>query len=124
MDLNQNSKPANRLPLYMDVEYRRSYARQCAKGRLKNISITGAFLETTEVRDFAASDKIVLTINVSGRERQITASVIWKNHFGCGVAFKPFNNRDVQIVDDLMYFVENNRQSRRDVLSNIFKKVG
>ena len=122
MDLKVSTKPANRLPLYMDVEYRKSYARQPERGRLMNISLTGAFLEVTEA-DFMPNDRIVLTLNVSGRERKLSANVVWKNDRGCGVSFRPVNNRDVQIVDDLMYFVENKRESRRTVLVDIFKKV-
>lgn len=122
MDQNKNQTPAMRLPLEMDVEFRRSYARQPELGKLRNISISGAFLET-EDKDFVPHDKIVLTINVSGRIRQLSAYVIWKGENGCGISFEPVNNRDVQIVDDLMYFVESKRQSRRHVLSDIFNKV-
>ena len=123
MEMDHNGTPAPRLPLEMNVEYRRSYARQSDTGRLKNISLTGAFLEARDY-EIQPEDKIVLTFVVSGRVRKIQASIIWKNQFGCGVKFHPFNNRDIQIVDDLMYFVENNRESRRDVLDSIFKKVG
>ena len=77
MDLKVSTKPANRLPLYMDVEYRKSYARQPERGRLMNISLTGAFLEVTEA-DFMPNDRIVLTLNVSGRERKLSANVVWK----------------------------------------------
>ncbi|MCB0390791.1 MAG: PilZ domain-containing protein [Bdellovibrionales bacterium] len=122
MDQKDNNTPAARLPLYMNVEFRRSYARQPEHGKLKNISLTGAFLETQDL-DFVPNDKIVLTLNVSGRERKLTAHVIWKGEEGCGLAFRPVNNRDVQIVDDLMYFVENKRETRRSVLSDIFNKV-
>ena len=119
---HNNNEPAARVPLYMNVEFRRSYARQAERGKLKNISLTGAFLETQDL-DFVPNDKIVLTLNVSGRERKLTAHVIWKGDNGCGLAFRPLNNRDVQIVDDLMYFVENKRETRRNVLSDIFRKV-
>ncbi|MCB0356573.1 MAG: PilZ domain-containing protein [Bdellovibrionales bacterium] len=119
---HNNNEPAARVPLYMNVEFRRSYARQAERGKLKNISLTGAFLETQDL-DFVPNDKIVLTLNVSGRERKLTAHVIWKGDNGCGLAFRPVNNRDVQIVDDLMYFVENKRETRRNVLSDIFRKV-
>jgi hypothetical protein len=122
MDPIQENVPAPRLPLKMDVDYRRSYARQTAKGTLRNISLTGAFLEVSA--DFlTSSDKVIITFVVSGRKRNINAQVIWKNGRGCGLKFQPFNNRDVQIVDDLMYFVESSRENRRDVLDNIFKRV-
>lgn len=122
MSESKTTTPATRLPLQMDVEFRRSYARQPENGKLRNISLTGAFLEA-DVIDFLPNDRIVLTLNVSGRIRKLTAHVIWRREDGCGLAFDPNNNRDVQIVDDLMYFVENKRESRRDVLTNIFKKV-
>ena len=35
----------------------------------------------------------------------------------------PTNGRDVQIVDDLMYFVESNREGRRSLLGDIFKET-
>lgn len=125
MDAQQKTDqvPAPRLPLQMSVSFRRSYARQDESGTLKNISITGAFLETASKR-LTPNDKLVLNLVVSGRRRKVIAHVIWTNSLGCGVKFKPFNNRDVQLVDDLMYFVESRRESRRSVLDDIFKKVG
>lgn len=122
MDPSQQNAPAPRLPLKMDVEYRRSYARQNVRGTLRNISLTGAFLET-DVDALAALDKVVVTFVVSGRRRKIPATIVWKNQNGCGIKFQPFNNRDVQIVDDLMYFVETSREDRRIVLEDIFKSV-
>jgi len=122
MDMNQSSVPAPRLPLSMDVEYRRSYARHSDRGTLRNISLTGAFLET-DVLGLGTNDKLQVTFIVSGRRRNLTATVVWKNEAGCGVRFHPTNNRDVQIVDDLMYFVESKRETRRDVLNNIFRRV-
>lgn len=122
MNPNENTTPAPRLPLKMDVEYRRSYARQSVHGTLRNISLTGAFLETT-TEQLTATDKVVVTFIVSGRRRNINATIVWKNGAGCGIKFQPFNNRDVQIVDDLMYFVESSREDRRSVLDDIFKRV-
>ncbi|MBX7230714.1 MAG: PilZ domain-containing protein [Bdellovibrionales bacterium] len=114
--------PAPRLPLNMEVSFRRSYARNSVSGHLRNISLTGAFLETTSSA-LAASDKIIVTFIVSGRKRNISATIVWKNNVGCGLKFQPFNNRDVQIVDDLMYFVESTRESRKSVLNDIIKRV-
>lgn len=119
----QNQVPSPRIPLQMGVEFRKSYGRQNAKGVLKNISLTGAFLETTTL-ELAPSDKVVLEITVSERRRKMPATIIWKNAFGCGVQFHPFNRRDVQIVDDLMYFVQNRREVRRNLLEDIFKVAG
>lgn len=115
-------KPANRLPLAVKVEYRKTYARNCELGLLKNISLTGAFLQTHK-SNLVSNDKLILTFNVSGRERKIQATVVWTNCLGCGIKLIPFNNRDVQIIDDLMYFIEANRENRRVLLDDIFKKV-
>lgn len=114
--------PAPRVPLKLEVEYRRNYARSGEAGQLRNISISGAFLEHRG-HTLAANDKVNIEFNVGGRTRTIPALIIWTNTHGCGVKFMPQNNRDVQIVDDLIYFVESKRESRRSVLDNIFKKV-
>ncbi len=116
------TKPAKRLPLILKVEFRKSYARQDAKGVLKNISLTGAFLETN-LSDLAPTDKLIITFQVSERVRKMAGTVVWKNKSGCGIQFQPFNKRDVQIVDDLMYFVENRREDRKEVLDIILKQV-
>lgn len=107
----------------MVVEFRRNYARQASKGILLNISLTGAFVETVDTANLESADKIVVTLSVGGRRRKIPAKIVWKNQMGCGIQFKPFNNRDVQLVDDLMYFVENSRESSRSVFDDIVKRV-
>ncbi len=114
--------PAPRTPLHIDVEFRRNYAREEATGVLKNISITGAFLyHGTE--PLKLGEKLSLTFKVSGRERAIPAMVVWSNAAGSGIKFMPANNRDVQIVDDLIYFVEAKRTDTKEILDKIFKKV-
>jgi len=123
MESKQDQVPAPRIPLEMNVEFRKSYGRQSTKGILKNISMTGAFLET-ETTELVASDKVVLELVVSERRRKMVATVVWKNSHGCGVMFHPFNRRDIQLVDDLMYFVQHRREFRRDVLNDIFKVAG
>lgn len=114
--------PARRTPLNLDVSFKKNYARQPSSGILKNISLTGAFLECSS-ESFRANEKVQLTFIVAGRERKIAATVVWANSGGAGVKFHPSSQRDVQIVDDLIYFVEENRSGRRDVLDGIFKKV-
>lgn len=115
-------KPAKRLPLVLKVEFRKSYARHDSKGVLKNISLTGAFLETDH-SDLVPEDKLIITFQVSERVRKMSGTVVWKNKRGCGIEFQPFNKRDTQIVDDLMYFIESRREGRREVLDNILKQV-
>ena len=114
--------PAPRTPLDLEVSFKRNYAREESTGRLKNISLSGAFIECGGDM-FRANEKMQLRFVVEGRERKISCSVIWVNSLGCGIKFLPVNNRDVQIVDDLIYFVENSRESRRNVVNQIFKKV-
>jgi hypothetical protein len=115
-------QPAPRTPLHIQVEFRRSYARGEANGILKNISITGAFLQHGG-ESLRAGEKLHLKFIVSGRERDVQAMVIWVNGAGSGIKFLPMNNRDVQIVDDLIYFVEAKRTDSREILDTIFKKV-
>jgi hypothetical protein len=119
----QNNVPAPRIPLQMQIEFRKSYGRQNVQGTLKNISLTGAFLET-ETLELTAEDKVILEFVVSERRRKMSATIVWKTHKGCGVVFQPFNKRDIQIVDDLMYFVQNRREFRKSLLEDIFKQAG
>jgi hypothetical protein len=115
--------PSPRIPLKLDVEYRRSYGRSTDVGQLKNISLTGAFLEHGN-EQLKANDKVAITFKVGGRTRKINALIVWSNSAGSGIKFQPTNNRDVQIVDDLMYFVESKREGRRSILDDIFKQTG
>lgn len=118
----QEQSPQPRIPLKLDVDFRRSYGRNAAVGVLKNISLSGAFLEH-EMEAFAAGDKVQVTFKVGGRARKVSAQVIWSNSEGSGIKFLPSNGRDVQIVDDLMYFVESGREDRRSLLGDIFKET-
>lgn len=116
------NSPAPRTPLNLDVSFRRNYARQDTTGILKNISLSGAFLEISN-HDLRVDEKVNLTFIVGSRERKIAAQIVWKNSYGAGVRFMPLNNRDVQIVDDLIYFVESKRIGHRGILDGILKKV-
>ncbi len=116
------NSPAPRTPLHLDVSFRRSYARTDSNGILRNISLSGAFLELAN-HDLRVEEKINLTFIVAQRERKITAQVVWKNGLGAGIRFMPQNSRDVQIVDDLIYFVETKRMGHRGILDGILKKV-
>ena len=120
--MNSNSAPAPRTPLLLEVVFRRNYGRNDVTGILKNISLSGAFLEVTG-HDIRINEKINLTFVVGSRERKITAQIIWKNSLGVGIKFMPANNRDVQIVDDLIYYVESKRMGHRGILDGILKKA-
>ncbi|MEQ1723622.1 MAG: PilZ domain-containing protein [Pseudobdellovibrio sp.] len=116
------SAPAPRTPLLLEVTFRRNYGRNDVSGTLKNISLSGAFLEVTG-HDMRVDEKISLTFVVGSRERKISAQIVWKNSLGAGIKFMPANNRDVQIVDDLIYYVESKRMGHRGILDGILKKV-
>ena len=115
-------KPAPRLPLQLPIEFRKNYSRNPDYGDLKNISLTGAFL-IHETEEIVINDKINIHFKVSGRERTLNATVVWLSDNGCGLEFHPDNNRDVQIVDDLMYFVKGRRVKNQNVLEDIFEQV-
>lgn len=121
--MDTNNFPSPRTPLLLPVSFKKNYSRENSNGRLRNISLTGAFLEHGD-QPFKSQEKIVLYFEVAGRERKVAATVIWSNSVGCGVKFLPTNNRDVQIIDDLIYFVESQRNDRRSVFDKILKKVG
>lgn len=116
------TKPADRIPLRLPIEFRKTYARQSEHGGLMNISITGAFLEHHS-GELEVDDTINIHLRVSGRERVLNATIVWKNQAGSGVRFAPDNQQDVQIIDDLMYFVKNHREKKKAVLNTIFSKV-
>lgn len=121
--MNSDKIPSPRIPLAVEVEFKRSYSRQGSKGTLRNISLTGAFLENVE-KTLEPGDKLQVVFTVAGRVRKLKADVVWRNTLGAGIRFAPTNNRDTQIIDDLMYFVENKRSSSKGVFDSILKKVG
>lgn len=120
--MNLKDLPAPRTPLVLEVTFRRSYARNDLLGILKNISLSGAFLEI-ENHSLTVEERINLSFIVGSRERKITALIVWKNSLGAGIKFLPVNNRDIQIVDDLIYYVESKRIGQRGILDGILKKV-
>lgn len=121
--MSAGNSVAPRMPLAIEVEFRKSYSRQMSSGTLRNISLSGAFLDT-QGGDLLAGDKLQIVLNVGSRVRKLSAEIIWRNQKGVGLKFHHSNNRDLQIVDDLMYFAENKRESQKDVLDDIFDKVG
>jgi hypothetical protein len=120
--METTQSPSPRTPLLISVSFRKNYAREEMVGNLKNISLTGAFLSHGG-EDLQSGDKLYMTFNVSGRERTLSAQVIWSKGSGCGLKFTPTNKRDTQIIDDLIYFVENKRVGSRDILDKIFTRV-
>lgn len=121
--MNTNQAPLPRTPLHLEVSFKRNYARKESNGTLKNISLSGAFIELTG-HDLRINEKINLTFVVAERERKICAEIVWSNSIGTGVKFMPQNGRDVQIIDDLIYYVETKRMGHRGIFDGILKKVG
>ena len=115
--------PAERIPLQYDVTFKKNYSRNPSKGLLQNLSMTGAFLATSLEEGLEVSEKISIEFQISGRRRKVTSKVIWKNKVGVGIQFIPTNNQDVQIIDDLLFFVQNKRETSKDILDQIFQKV-
>ena len=76
--MNLKEQPAPRTPLILEVSFRRSYARNDLSGILKNISLSGAFLEI-ENHSLSVEEKINLSFIVGSRERKIIAQIVWKN---------------------------------------------
>lgn len=120
--MSPESNTAPRIPISFEIEFKKNYCRQFSKGQLKNVSLSGAFLEQTE-NEFVAGDKLQLLMTVGSRSRKLNAIVVWKNNAGVGLRFSHSNNRDLQLIDDLMYFAENKRTSQKSLLGDIFNKV-
>ncbi len=114
--------PSARTSLHIEVEYRKNYGRESDTGVLKNISLSGANLKHSS-EALRSGERLVLNFKVSGRERTIQAEVIWTNSKGSGIKFLPQNNRDTQIIDDLIYFVQSKKSGQKDILEKIFSKV-
>ena len=115
-------KPARRIRLALTVHYRKNYGRESLEGVLRNISLSGAFLET-QTRKFEVGERLKLTLTVADRVRKLNAKVIWTAENGSGVQFDHFNNQDRQLVDDLMYFAETQRDVERSVFATIVDQV-
>ena len=118
MSLHQ---PAPRVSLRHELQYRKTYARENNYGQILNISSTGAFV--TPLQNFAPGDEMVLSIQVSGRSRSISARVIWCEKGGGGVQFDTSNGQDRQIVEDLISLANEYRSRSQDILSMIFNKI-
>lgn len=117
-----NEQLARRIPLSLGIQYRKNYSRRFDKGVLKNISLSGAFIEDPHAQ-LKADEKINVTFELGGRTRQIAAKIVWVSTGGAGINFIHSNNQDEQLIDDLMYYVEEKKDERREILDAIFKKV-
>ena len=121
--METENKPAPRTKLSLNVQFKRSYARSEVTGTLKNLSVSGALLETPDATSLRANDKIQICFEVAGRKRKVPARIVWSKLNGFGIKFDHQSNRDIQIVDDLIYFVEASSAEKNEALSSLFKLV-
>ncbi len=112
---------AQRFKVELDLDFKCNYARDYNKASVKNISTSGALIQTDI--PLKPAERINVFFKVSGRERKIAAHVVWIGEQGVGVKFDHFNNRDLQIVDDLIYFATEKTSSTKDLLDSILSKV-
>lgn len=85
---------------------KRLFSRAGIEVTVKNLSLTGAFIEVSN-KDLCLHDKVKIAVVLFDRERELSATVVWKNETGVGVKFIYKNSQDMQIVDDLIYFSKN-----------------
>ncbi len=125
MDTQENvlddTKPAKRFSVDLAFEFKRNYARQVCKAEVRNISLTGALIKTELT--LKPTEKINVYLSLSGRMRKVAATVVWVGDKGIGLRFQPFNNRDLQIVDDIIYYATEKTTSTRDLMDSILSKV-
>ena len=124
------------IPLNLDVAYKKNYARHFKNGQLKRINNFEAYLfigrdEVTldqrtpldDKKSLNLKDKISIVLQLGERKRILQASVTSTDSYGAKVKFHFYNNRDYQIVDDLIYFIEKSKEKRRRRLDFIFDQT-
>jgi hypothetical protein len=117
----EQEKQAQRFNVELAFEIKRNYARQTNKAEVRNISLTGALIKTEQ--PLKPSEKVHVFLTVSGRTRKVAATVVWVGEKGAGLQFQPFNNRDLQIVDDIIYYATEKNSSNKSLLESILSKV-
>jgi hypothetical protein len=113
--------PSPRFNVDLAFEFKKNYGRQAVKAEVQNISLTGALIKT-EV-PLRPQEKLNVYLSVSGRTRKVSATVVWVGQRGAGLQFQPFNNRDLQIVDDIIYYATEKNSSQKDLLDSILSRV-
>ena len=97
----------------LNVEYKKKYARHLRIGRLRDISNSEAYLLTEDDKAlFSLRDEISITLELGQRKRTLQASVIANDTQGVKVKFHFYNNREYQIIDDLIYFIEKSKRRK------------
>ena len=118
---NERRDPSPRFNVDLAFEFKRNYARQTNKAEVCNISLTGALIKTE--LPLKQSEKVNVFLTVSGRTRKVSAKVVWVGDRGVGLEFQPFNSRDLQIVDDIIYYATEKNSSTKSLFDSILNKV-
>jgi hypothetical protein len=121
VELDINGKPAHRHSVELAFEFKKNYSRTSSKAEVCNISLTGALIKTDQ--PLKPSEKLNVYLSVSGRTRKVSARVVWVGDRGVGLQFQPFNNRDLQIVDDIIYYATEKNESTKNLFDSILNKV-
>ena len=108
----------------LNVEYKKKYARHFKMGNLRDINNSEAYLLTNDDKtSLNLKDEISIFLKLGERKRTIQASVILKDTHGIKIKFHFYNNKEYQIVDDLIYFIEKSKEKRRQSLDFIFNQT-
>lgn len=113
--------PAKRTYVGQEITFKLAYSRTTSKGLLKNISSTGAFIQSEGL--VAKLGKIVVTLIGYGNERDIAAEIVWTNEQGYGIKFIPRNKRDLRIIEDLVECSEKLKSERLNCLPKVFGAI-
>jgi hypothetical protein len=119
---SSGAQRATRHQISLELEFKRSYGRQSEKANIKSISINGALVQVDQ--PLRIGERLKVTLSVSDRVRKVPARVVYVGgEKEVGIRFEPFNNRDLQIVDDIIYFATEKSSTNRSLLENILSKV-
>jgi len=121
MEQDERRDVSPRFSVDLNFEFKRNYARQISKAEVKNISLTGALIKTE--LPLRPSEKLNVYLTVSGRTRKVAAKVVWFGERGVGLQFQPFNSRDLQIVDDIIYYATEKNSGAKSLFDSILHKV-
>ena len=94
MDATQDLKPAPRIPLKVAISFRRSYARKLDYGTLKNISLTGAYLET-ELKDLTTGETVFKS---SARNSKDKIGLDYVDYFSSSEGIAIYKDHEYQLI--------------------------
>lgn len=117
----KSQPPAPRTVFNLEVQFRKSYARAISNGRLRNISLTGAYLECTEF--FHLQERFQFHFFIGGQLHFVAAETVWRSSNGYGVKFITIKKRDTRVIEDVVQIAESMRYGKQQLLSNILKSA-